>query len=176
MNKAGKTKKYRKYLTILLAIAGIGLIAFYKVCDTSCRYLEGDILGIDLTYIGISYMLTIITLAIYKQTSFVRVLLASGIGVEIYLVAFQFQENVFCPYCLAFASIIIIAFVLNHERPLMEDYSKPKRIIYGIGDVSLFPIFDTPLPLMVFIVLGYIFITLTFTGSSTPVYGVTLQG
>ncbi|PKN89007.1 MAG: hypothetical protein CVU51_02480 [Deltaproteobacteria bacterium HGW-Deltaproteobacteria-1] len=41
-------RKYRNILTILLALVGIGIMAYYDYCDTTCSYLKGDILGIDL--------------------------------------------------------------------------------------------------------------------------------
>jgi len=171
LNIIERIQKYRNVLTIFLAVAGIGIVAFYKVCDTACAYLEGDLLGVDLTYIGIGYILSLIILAAVRQTAYVRILLASGIGVEIHLIAFQFQEEVFCPYCLAFACIIIMAFILNYEKPLLKEHSMWKRIIYGLGDVALSPIIRTRLPVMLFVVLGYIFIVVTFSGSATPAYG-----
>jgi thiol-disulfide isomerase/thioredoxin/uncharacterized membrane protein len=170
LNIIEKIKKYRNALTIFLALAGIGIVAFYKVCDTACAYLEGDLLGVDLTYIGIGYILSLILMAAFRQTAYVRTLLAAGIGVELHLIAFQFQEEVFCPYCLAFAFIIITAFIINYEKPFIEERSMWKRIIYGLGDVALLPLMRTRLPLTFFLVLGYIFIVLTFSGSSTPAY------
>ncbi len=38
-----KFKKHRNMITFLLALAGIALMVFYEVCDTSCSYLQGDI-------------------------------------------------------------------------------------------------------------------------------------
>jgi uncharacterized membrane protein/thiol-disulfide isomerase/thioredoxin len=164
-------KQYRNTLTILLAVTGIGIMLFYTVCDTSCSYLQGDIFGIDLQYIGIGYMIIIIILAAFRLRDYVRILLASGIGVEVYLVAYQFKEEVFCPYCLAFAATIVAAFLLNHERLNIKEYSMLKRIIAGIGEVEVPPFVKVRVPLLVFVLLGYIFITLTFSGSTTPAYG-----
>ena len=108
-----RIRNHRDIITIALALIGIALMFFYSVCDTSCSYLKGDIFGIDLKYIGIGYMLAIIALALFKQMALVRILLASGIGVEVYLVAFQFREDVFCPFCLAFGAIVVLAFFLK---------------------------------------------------------------
>ena len=171
MNILEKIKSYRNALTIFLAATGIGIMVFYTVCDTSCTYLKGEIFGIELQYIGIGYMLGIIVLAAFRQMAYVRVLLASGGGVEAYLVAFQFREEVFCPYCLAFAFIIVVAFILNHERSLVKEKGMLKRIIYGFGEAELFPSATMRVPLLVFFLLGYIFIILTFSGSATPAYG-----
>lgn len=166
-----KIKARRSVITIILAAAGIGIMFYYKACETACTYLQGDIFGIDLLYIGIVYMLMIIVFAAFRKMPYVRALLASGIGVEVYLIAFQFREDVFCPYCLAFASMIIIAFILNHEKQPTREKSWFKRIIYGLGAVKLPPTAKSPLPLLAFVILGYIFVVITFSGSATPAYG-----
>ena len=171
INKVEKIKVQRSVITIILAAAGIGIMLYYKVCETACSYLQGDIFGIDLSYVGIAYMLMIIVFAALRKMPYVRALLASGIGVEVYLTAFQFREDVFCPYCLAFASMIIIAFILNHEKQPTQEKSWFKRIIYGLGAVKLPPTAKSPLPLLAFVILGYIFVVITFSGSATPAYG-----
>jgi thiol-disulfide isomerase/thioredoxin len=171
LNIIEEIKQYRNVLTIFLAVIGIGIMLFYTVCDTSCSYLQGDIFGINLEYIGIGYMIMIIILAAVRLRDYVRILLASGIGVEAYLVAYQVKEDVFCPYCLVFAAIIVIAFILNHERPLLKEHGMLKRIIYGIGEAEFPPTSTMRVPLLLFVLLGYIFIILTFSGSATPAYG-----
>ena len=88
-----KIKAGRRVITIILAAAGIGIMLYYKTCETACTYLQGDIFGIDLSHIGIAYMLMIIILAAVKKMPYVRALLAAGIGVEAYLIAFQFQRG-----------------------------------------------------------------------------------
>ena len=166
-----KLQSSRVFITILLALAGIAAMGFYTFCETSCSYLQGDIFGIDLQYIGIMYMLTIIVLAAFLQMAYVRVLLASGIGVEIYLIAFQLKEDVFCDFCLAFAATVIMAFVLNYEKPIVQKDGWFKRVIYGLGDVE-FPLQGRiRVPVLLFILIGYIFVILTFSGSTTPAYG-----
>jgi len=165
-------KAQRSFITIILAAAGIGIMFYYKACETECSYLQGDVLGIDLSYIGIVYMLTIVILAAVRKMPYVRALLASGIGVEVYLIAFQFREDLFCPYCLAFASMIVIAFVLNHEKPPPDNRGWLSRIVYGLGAVELPPAIRRPLPLLSFVILGYLFVILTFSGSVRPAYGL----
>ncbi len=56
--------KYRHIVTIMLAFAGIGIVAYYDYCDTACSYLHGDIFGIDLKWVGISYMAMILSFLI----------------------------------------------------------------------------------------------------------------
>jgi len=36
-------RKYRHILTIILALAGIGIMAYYDYCDTTCSYLKKGI-------------------------------------------------------------------------------------------------------------------------------------
>jgi uncharacterized membrane protein len=170
MNIWEKIRNNCNIMTMCLAVAGILTMVFYAVCDTSCSYLKGDIFGIDLKYIGIGYMLAIIALALFKQMALVRILLASGIGVEVYLVAFQFREDVFCPFCIAFGAIVVLAFFLNNEKPQTRSGWR-RRIIYGLGETELPLIGKKEIPLLLFVILGYLFVVLTFSGSVTPAYG-----
>jgi len=161
--------KHRTIGTICLGAAGISAMVFYTVCDTSCSYLKGDMFGIDLKWIGIGYMAAIIAFALFRQAAWVRMLLAAGIGVEIHLVAFQFREEVFCPFCLAFGAIVIAAFILNYEKPQTAGGWR-RRIIYGLGEAGLPPA-GYKIPLLLYVILGYLFVVLTFSGSVTPAYG-----
>jgi hypothetical protein len=166
----GVMGNHRTIGTIFLGAAGIATMAFYSLCDTSCSYLKGGIFGIDLKYIGIGYMSAIIALTLLKQTAYVRALLAGGIGVEFHLVAFQFREDVFCPFCLAFGTIVVLAFILNYEKPRITGGWRT-RIIYGLGEAELTPIGNKMIPLLLYVILGYLFVVLTFSGSATPAYG-----
>jgi hypothetical protein len=169
-----KIRNHRESMTIALALIGIVLMFFYTVCDTSCSYLKGDIFGIDLKDIGIGYMLAIIGLASFKQRALVRSLFASGIGVEVYLVAFQFREDVFCPFCLAFGAVVVLAFILHYEKSQTRGGWR-RRIIYGLGETELPLLGKRELPLLLFVILGYLFVVLSFSGSTTPSYGAGLS-
>jgi len=46
-------KKYRPFITVVLSLMGIGVMAYYDYCDTECSYLRCDILGMDLKWVGI---------------------------------------------------------------------------------------------------------------------------
>lgn len=164
-------KKYRIPITIVLALTGIGLMIYYDYCDTACSYLQGDIFGIDLKWIGIAYMTVIIVFAAFKQFDFVRALLAAGLGVEVFLYAFQIQNNVYCPFCLAFSVVLILSFIINYEASPAWRENQRKMWLYFLGEVN-FPMFKIKrLPLAVVALIGYFFVFLTFTGSVTPAYG-----
>jgi len=102
MKTAEGIRKYRSIITMILALTGIGIMMYYDHCDTACSYLKGDILGMDLKWVGVAFMAAIMAFAAFRQTSFVRALLAGGLGVEAHLYAFQLQNDVYCPFCLVF--------------------------------------------------------------------------
>lgn len=168
MNMRILIQKYRRIMTVCLSIIGIAVIIFYLMCDTTCSYLHGDIFGIDLKYIGIGCMVLIIALSLLNQMKYVQMILAMGIGVELYLISFQFVEDVFCPYCIAFALTVILAFIITYEGPKMDD-GRQRNIMHGLGSIQLGGI---TIPLLLLVILGYFLIVLTFSGSATPVYGI----
>jgi len=164
-------KKYRNIITIILSLAGIGIMAYYNNCDTECSYLKGDILGIDLKWIGMIYMAAVILFAACNQSSFVRALLAAGLGVEVHLYAFQIKNDVYCPFCLAFSVVLILAFIINYELPSAWREQRSRMWLYFLGEVEFPFIGLRKLPLLLFSLLGYLTILFTFSGSVTPVYG-----
>jgi len=161
--------KYRLMITILLAFAGIAVMVYYASCNTGCSYLRGDIFGIDLKYIGVGYMGVIITLALFKQADLIRMLIAAGIGVEIFLVSFQIRENVFCPFCLSFGIMILLMFIINYERLRMMN-KWYQKFIYAFGDAKNPLINNQRIPLLTMMIIGYLFVSFSFSGSATPAY------
>lgn len=133
-----------KYLiNVLFLLIAIGLEVFYSVCAGSCSYLRGDIFGLNLTYVGVTFALILIGLSLLKQDQLLLVLLSAAVGVEVVLVAFQVRKDVYCPYCLGFAAIILLLFGLNFDV-------RKKWLI--IGSVAL----------------GFALFALFFNGSVTP--------
>ena len=138
-----RTWKYQ--INVLLLLIAIGLEVFYSICGGSCSYLRGDIFGMNLTYVGIMFAVILIGLSLLKRDRLILVLLSAGVGVEIVLVAFQVRNHVYCPYCLAFAAVILLLFVLNF------DVTKKRLIIVSVA-------------------LGFVLFALFFKGSVTPTY------
>jgi uncharacterized membrane protein len=101
---------------MLLALTGIGVTIAYAVCLGSCSYLKGDILGLDLKYMGIFFMTLILILALMRKTLLCLFLLAFGVGGEIFLIGYQVRSGVYCPYCLVFAVTLFLAFIVNFQR------------------------------------------------------------
>ncbi len=108
-----KAQGVRRLLTVLLACLAIGVVVFYSICGGSCSYLKGAVLGIDLTYVGIIYMLVILVLSLLRKDKILLPLLAAGIGVEIFLVGLQVKYDTYCPYCLIFGAVVISLFIIN---------------------------------------------------------------
>jgi len=164
-------KKYRSIITIALSLIAIVLMIYYDYCDTACRYLKGNIWGIDLKWVGIAYMLAIIIFAALRLSPFVKAMLAGGLGVEVHLYAFQIQNNVYCPFCLAFSAMLILSFIINYDVPSAWFEDRRRMWLYFLGEVD-FPMFKIhKLPLLIFSLLGYLTILFTLSGSATPAYG-----
>ena len=137
--------KKKRLLTVILALTGIGITVAYAVCLGSCSYLKGDILGMDLKYLGIFYMTVILFLALMKKPLLCLLLLAFGAGGEIFLIGHQVRSGVYCPYCLAFAATVFLALLINFERS--------RRWFAALAAAA-----------------GLVFFLLFFSGSATPVY------
>jgi uncharacterized membrane protein len=146
-HKAWRWAEKRKYsLNIVLAFAAVALEFYYSICGGACSYLQGSIFTIPLQYVGIGYMMMVVVLSLLKRDKLLFLLLSAGVGVECYLVGFQVYYNTYCPYCLAFAGIAILLFLLN--RAGMQN-----RIALVVVAIAL----------ALFAVL--------FEGSLTPTYG-----
>jgi len=140
----------RTVMNIALACIAVALEIYYSICAGACSYLEGTIFGIGLQYVGIGYMACIILLSILKKDTLLLVLLSAGVGIEFYLIGFQVWHNTYCLYCLAFAAIVFILFVMNFKR-------------------------DRTMLCVVSMVVALIFFSIFFKGSLVPTYSYTLQ-
>jgi hypothetical protein len=135
-----------KSLNVLLPIAGIGLMLFYKYCDTSCSYLKGTFLGLDLRWVGIIFMMILLLSlsgALICKDSLIEpiahlrtILISSAIGVELYLVGFQIINDTYCQFCLAFSACIFILFSINFRS--MNRWVMTAFIIMGFLGFVLF--------------------------------------
>jgi len=104
---------YRLIITILLSTIGVVIELLYVNCSTICRPFYGDIFGIELPYIGIIFMFFVALFALLKRDRYLLALLSAGIGVETYLISFQAWHKDYCAYCLAFAIIVALQFLIN---------------------------------------------------------------
>ncbi len=139
-----------KTINIVIPPVGAALMIAYDLCATSCTYLSGTFLGVDLKWIGIMYMAVLFMSAFImwekaRETiiNLRTALLSMAVGVEFYLVGFQVVKNIFCPFCLAFGACIFLVFGANYA--LMN-----KRVMVATAAIAL---------------LGF---ALCFEGQATP--------
>jgi thiol:disulfide interchange protein DsbA len=135
----------RRIANITLPLAGLGVIVFYNFCGTSCTFVKGELLGIDLKYLGLAYAALLFVLPLMKRDTAQSLVLSLGIGTEVDLVAYQVRNGTYCPYCLIFAAILVVLFVFNFRRSRLP--------LIGAG-----------------VALGFLFFLLFFKGAATPVY------
>lgn len=162
---------WRNLLTVILAMGGIAVMVYYNLCDTDCSYLKGDLFGVDLKHVGIGFMAALIVLVIVRQSWLIRIMLAGALGGEIHLVAFQAREEVFCPFCLTFAVILLAAYVVQYEFKGKGEKGLLKSILYLPGETVVPFLNNLRLPLIGFVLMGYLVMISAFSGSVTPAYG-----
>jgi hypothetical protein len=109
-----------KMLNIVLPLIGIALMFFYEYCNTSCSYLKGTFLGIDLKWVGIIYMIVLFASTFSLRGSFAliaahfrTILISAAVGVEFFLIGWQVVKSTYCPFCLAFSTCIFILLGIN---------------------------------------------------------------
>lgn len=103
----------KKPLNIIIALIAIGIVVFYSLCGGTCSYLRGTMLGLDLKYAGIAYMLSIIVLSLLRWNFIVLLFVCTAAGVEAYLIGFQIVHSTYCPFCLGFGVTVIAQVLLN---------------------------------------------------------------
>jgi hypothetical protein len=147
-----------KILNIVLPLIGIILMLVYEYCDTSCLYLKGTFLGIDLKWVGVIYMIVLFASAFSLRGSLSQlaghvrtVLISAAVGVEFFLIGWQIIKDTYCPFCLAFSACIFILFGINFT-------SMNRNLMF----VSL--------------IAGFAGFALFFKGSLTPVYILKVMG
>jgi thiol:disulfide interchange protein DsbA len=138
-------RRYKRSATIILGLAGIVIMTAYSLCSESCMYLRGTMLGLDLKYLGMLYMGSVLTAGGLGKNAGCAILLSLGLGGEVFLLGFQVMNGVYCPYCLAFAAVAIALFVIHLEM------IRPSTAI-------------------LFAAIGFSVFLSLFSGSATPAY------
>jgi hypothetical protein len=135
---------WKKPTNVVLLLLGIGIVIYYRTCGQSCTFLKGNMFGIDLAYFGIALCaaLIVINLAGYERLN--TMFLSGAMGTEVYLIGFQARSGVYCPYCLAFAAILFLLFLIN--------FSVSRKFL-----------------VIIFFVLGLLFVSLFFRAATVPV-------
>ena len=103
----------KRTLNVTLALAAAVVVVIYTFCGESCTYLRGSLLGVEMPYAGILFMLFVAALSFLKRARALAALLSAGAGAEIYLLGFQLYHGVYCPYCILFGALLFLLFFLN---------------------------------------------------------------
>lgn len=140
-----RLSRYKRGTTIVLGLAGIGIMTAYSLCSESCMYLRGTMLGLDLKYLGMLYMGSVLAASGLGKNAACAILLSLGLGGEVFLLGFQVVKGVYCPYCLAFAAVAIALFAIHLEM-------------------------IRPLTAILFAAIGFSVFLSLFSGSATPAY------
>lgn len=140
-----RLRRCKRSATIVLGLAGIGIMTAYSLCSESCAYLQGSMLGLDLKYLGMFYMGSVLGVGGFGKNAACAILLSLGLGGETFLLGFQVMNGVYCPYCLAFAAVVLVLFAIHLER------IRPSTAI-------------------LFAAIGFSVFLSFFSGSATPAY------
>jgi hypothetical protein len=111
---------FARILNIVLPIAGAGIMFYYEYCETSCSYLGGTFMGIDLKYTGILFMIMLLVSSfaagrlLGNSINVLRTfLISAAVGAEFILIKFQVVNEVYCLFCLFFAACVFLLFMVN---------------------------------------------------------------
>lgn len=125
----------------------------YEYCNTSCSYLKGSFLGLDLKWVGIIYMAILLFNTVFgeeclaPQARHLRtIMLSAAVGVEFFLIGFQVIHSIYCPFCLAFSACIFVLFGINFTS--MNKWVVVASVLAGFLGITFFfegqviPVFD----------------------------------
>ena len=138
-------RRYKRSATIIFGLAGVAVMTAYNLCSESCTYLRGSMLGLDLKYLGMFYMGSILAAGGFGKNAACAILLSLGLGGEVFLLGFQVMNGVYCPYCLAFAAVVLVLFAIH-----LETVRPSTTILFAVIGLSVF--------------------LCLFSGSATPAY------
>lgn len=135
--------KVRRALSIFLPLFGMGLMIFYQYCNTSCSYVQGTFMGMDLKLVGILFMAALLAAALPPASRYpahvntlCTMMLSAAVGGEVLLVRFQVLHDTYCPFCLAFGVCVLMLFAVNFSR--MNRYLALGSFLAGMGAFALF--------------------------------------
>lgn len=109
----------QKRLWIFPGLAILTLIGG-QLCKTSCSFLEGDILGVDLNLFGGSFYALLFAAAVYRSisgpavwiTKAIAAAVSVGMGGELIFIKFQVEHSTYCPKCLISGFFLLVMFFL----------------------------------------------------------------
>jgi hypothetical protein len=139
----------RRLVNTLLPLIILADMVFYQFCFSSCAYLKGTLLGIDMKLVGLIIPIPLIILALCRANLLYLLGVCFGVGGEIILISFQIKGGIYCPYCLFAATVMVFLFIFNFNR-------------------------SRTFLMALFVVIGALFFQFFFQGSLIPTYGLLL--
>ncbi len=112
----GFISDHRRVINIALTLLGLVVIVLYYYCGSSCLYLAGNVLGVDLKLWGVAFLWLLTMLVLFRMHTFCCFLVSVGLGGEIFLVGYQIFHRTYCPFCLILALIVFALFVMNLNK------------------------------------------------------------
>ncbi len=152
MKRSNVLPFFRKSVWIFPALSLVTLV-IGQICAKACAFIRGDILGLDLNIFGILFysillVLSVLHLKVYQGDVLMKLLAlltSVGMGAELILVKFQVQNDVYCPKCLISGFFLIVMFFVMAQN-------LRKWVV------------------VLMVLLGAVFTSLTFSGSVIPSY------
>jgi hypothetical protein len=109
------TNKMR-VINVILPLLILGDMVYYQFCFSSCAYLKGSLLGVDMKVVGLLMPIPLILVALLKWDLLYLLGLSFGMGGEIKLISYQIGAGIFCPYCLTAAFLLFLLFLFNFDK------------------------------------------------------------
>jgi hypothetical protein len=133
----------RELINLALLVIGFGTIVLYMICTDTCSGVSGTLAGIDLNLVGLLYLPAIGVCLLRNWKLPTGLMLASGVGGEVYLVGYQVYTGEYCPYCLTFGAVVVALCVVNFQRSQLRS----QLIALPLGFlILLFSFAAAPLP------------------------------
>jgi hypothetical protein len=105
-----------RIINIILPLVILGDMIYYQFCFSSCAYLKGSLLGVDMKIVGLLMPIPLIIVALLKWDLLYFLGLSFGMGGEIKLISYQIGAGIFCPYCLTAAFLLVALFLFNFDK------------------------------------------------------------
>lgn len=135
---------FRKTANLILPFFAAGTVLANMRCDTGCTYLSGALFGIDLHYLGFILATAILVFSLPIKNPGYRMvarharacLLCMAVGGGAVLLHFQWVNEIFCPFCIAYGALVFILFLFNLNR------TKPMAVFISfVSGLAVFALF-----------------------------------
>lgn len=139
-------RERKRLLNLLLPLAGAGAVLLSWICSDGCAAVAGTLAGIDLKIVGLIYLALFAACTLLSWHGAGFALLSMGMGAEVFLLGRQLATGKYCSFCLAFAAVVALLFLINVER------ERIRSLLAAAGG-------------------GFVLLLLSFSAAVVPSYG-----